>query len=117
MVRYYLNAFYAARKSGVAKKPYNPILGETFRCRYNVPGMEFSGKKTEAGPFPGSDENQVTFIAEQVHFLSICSFSQVSHHPPVSAFYAEHPGKRISFHAHIYTKSSFLGLSIGLYQF
>lgn len=34
VVKYYLNAFYAARKSGVAKKPYNPILGETFRCRY-----------------------------------------------------------------------------------
>lgn len=103
VVRYYLNAFYAARKSGVAKKPYNPILGETFRCRYNVPGMPLSGKKTEAGPYPGSDENQLTFVAEQV-----------SHHPPVSAFYAEHPGKRISFHAHIYTKSSFLGLSIGV---
>ncbi|KIH53962.1 hypothetical protein ANCDUO_15893 [Ancylostoma duodenale] len=101
VVKYYLNAFYAARKSGVAKKPYNPILGETFRCRYNVPGLPNSGKKTEDGPFPGSDENQLTFIAEQV-----------SHHPPVSAFYAEHPAKRISFHAHIYTKSSFLGLSI-----
>ncbi|RCN32197.1 hypothetical protein ANCCAN_22010 [Ancylostoma caninum] len=103
VVKYYLNAFYAARKSGVAKKPYNPILGETFRCRYNVPGLPNSGKKTESGPFPGSDENQLTFIAEQV-----------SHHPPVSAFYAEHPAKRISFHAHIYTKSSFLGLSIGV---
>ncbi|KAL6729249.1 hypothetical protein Aduo_000323 [Ancylostoma duodenale] len=103
VVKYYLNAFYAARKSGVAKKPYNPILGETFRCRYNVPGLPNSGKKTEDGPFPGSDENQLTFIAEQV-----------SHHPPVSAFYAEHPAKRISFHAHIYTKSSFLGLSIGV---
>lgn len=33
VVRYYLGAFYAARKSGVAKKPYNPILGETFRCK------------------------------------------------------------------------------------
>ncbi|CAD6189824.1 unnamed protein product [Caenorhabditis auriculariae] len=38
----------------------------------------------------------------------------VSHHPPVSAFYAEIPSKRISFNAHIYTKSSFLGLSIGV---
>ncbi|ETN73601.1 Oxysterol-binding protein [Necator americanus] len=103
VVKYYLNAFYAARKSGVAKKPYNPILGETFRCRYNVPGLPPSGKKTDSGPFPGSDENQLTFIAEQV-----------SHHPPVSAFYAEHPSKHISFHAHIYTKSSFLGLSIGV---
>ncbi|WKX90309.1 hypothetical protein Q1695_009281 [Nippostrongylus brasiliensis] len=103
VVKYYLNAFYAARKSGVAKKPYNPILGETFRCRYNLPNVPPTGQKTDSGPFPGSDYNQLTFIAEQV-----------SHHPPVSAFYAEHPEKRISFYAHIYTKSSFLGLSIGV---
>ncbi|CAB3408578.1 unnamed protein product [Caenorhabditis bovis] len=103
VVRYYLNAFYAARKSGVAKKPYNPILGETFRCRYTVPNTTPSPKKTEAGPWPGSNENQLTFIAEQV-----------SHHPPISAFYAEVPSQGISFNAHIYTKSSFLGLSIGV---
>uniref|UniRef100_A0A914DLY0 Oxysterol-binding protein n=1 Tax=Acrobeloides nanus TaxID=290746 RepID=A0A914DLY0_9BILA len=103
VVRYYLMAFYPARKSGVAKKPYNPILGETFRCRWNLPNMELSGVKTTSGPFPGSDINQLTFVAEQV-----------SHHPPVSAFYAEHPGKRVSFSAHIWTKSSFLGLSIGV---
>lgn len=59
VVKYYLNAFYPARKSGVAKKPYNPILGETFRCRWTVPGVPLTGKKTEAGPFPGSDTNQV----------------------------------------------------------
>ncbi|CAI5439059.1 unnamed protein product [Caenorhabditis angaria] len=103
VVRYYLNAFYAARKSGVAKKPYNPILGESFRCRYTVPNLAPSGKKTESGPWPGSDQNQLTFVAEQV-----------SHHPPISAFYAELPAKGISFNAHIYTKSSFLGLSIGV---
>ncbi|ULU10455.1 hypothetical protein L3Y34_014622 [Caenorhabditis briggsae] len=103
VVRYYLNAFYAARKSGVAKKPYNAILGETFRCRYTVPNSSLSGKKTESGPWPGSDEKQLTFIAEQV-----------SHHPPISAFYAEMPSEGISFNAHIYTKSSFLGLSIGV---
>jgi hypothetical protein len=103
VVRYYLNAFYPARKSGVAKKPYNPILGETFRCRWTVPDIPPAGETTDRGPFPGSDKNQVTFIAEQV-----------SHHPPVSAFYAEHPGKRVSLNAHIWTKSSFLGLSIGV---
>uniref|UniRef100_A0A7E4V4K8 Oxysterol-binding protein n=1 Tax=Panagrellus redivivus TaxID=6233 RepID=A0A7E4V4K8_PANRE len=103
VVKYYLSAFYPARKSGVAKKPYNPILGETFRCRWTVPDLENAGKKTQDGPFAGSDVNQVTFVAEQV-----------SHHPPVSAFYAEHPGKRISLNAHIWTKSSFLGLSIGV---
>ncbi|VDD87610.1 unnamed protein product [Enterobius vermicularis] len=103
VVKYYLGAFYAARKSGVAKKPYNPILGETFRCRWDVPGLPLTGEKTVRGPFPGSDMNQLTFVAEQV-----------SHHPPVSAFYAEHPGKKISLNAHIWTKSSFLGLSIGV---
>ncbi|CAD6189823.1 unnamed protein product [Caenorhabditis auriculariae] len=51
VVRYYLNAFYAARKSGVAKKPYNPILGETFRCRYTVPGEEPTGKKNHERSF------------------------------------------------------------------
>ncbi|OZC06616.1 PH domain protein [Onchocerca flexuosa] len=103
VVRYYIGAFYAARKSGVAKKPYNPILGETFRCRWRIPGMKKIKEFTERGPFPGSDQNDLTFIAEQV-----------SHHPPVSAFYAEHPGKRVSFTGHIWTKSSFLGLSIGV---
>lgn len=34
----------------------------------------------------------------------------------VSAFYAEHPKKRISFSAHVWTKSKFLGLSIGVHN-
>ena len=40
VVRWYLSAFHAGRKSGVAKKPYNPILGETFRCYYELPGID-----------------------------------------------------------------------------
>lgn len=36
-VRWYLSAFHAGRKSSVAKKPYNPILGEVFKCFWNVP--------------------------------------------------------------------------------
>ena len=59
VVRYYMNSIYPARKSGVAKKPYNPILGETFRCRWTVPGLDPAGAKTKHGPFPGSDLNQV----------------------------------------------------------
>ncbi|KAI6204884.1 Oxysterol binding protein, variant [Aphelenchoides besseyi] len=97
VVRYYLSAFYPARKSGVAKKPYNPVLGETFRCRWTVPDIPLSGQTTKSGPFPGSDVNQ-----------------QVSHHPPVSAFYAEHPQKKISLSAQIWTKSSFYGLSMSI---
>lgn len=37
-VKWYLSAFHAGRKSSVAKKPYNPILGETFKCHWDVPG-------------------------------------------------------------------------------
>ena len=34
VVRWYLSAFHAGRRSSIAKKPYNPVLGEIFRCYY-----------------------------------------------------------------------------------
>lgn len=36
VVRWYLSAYHAGRKSAVAKKPYNPILGEIFQCHWEV---------------------------------------------------------------------------------
>lgn len=36
--RWYLSAYHAGRKSAVAKKPYNPILGEVFQCYWDIPG-------------------------------------------------------------------------------
>ncbi len=36
-VRWYMSAFHAGRRSSVAKKPYNPILGETFQAYYVLP--------------------------------------------------------------------------------
>jgi hypothetical protein len=114
-LKWYLSSFHAGRKSSIAKKPYNPILGETFRCHWKVPSEKGNSShpavtvdsircpkevaKESALPECGPDE--LTFIAEQV-----------SHHPPISAFYAEHVDKRISTCAHIYTKSSFLGMSV-----
>ncbi|KFM73754.1 Oxysterol-binding protein-related protein 9, partial [Stegodyphus mimosarum] len=106
VVRWYLSAFHAGRKSSVAKKPYNPILGEIFRCFWHIPNIQEdddSPKKVEDGPVPWATRDHLTFIAEQV-----------SHHPPISAFYAEHVNKGISCTAHIWTKSKFLGLSIGV---
>uniref|UniRef100_A0A8C8XYF5 Oxysterol-binding protein n=1 Tax=Panthera leo TaxID=9689 RepID=A0A8C8XYF5_PANLE len=41
---------------------------------------------------------------------------QVSHHPPISAFYAERFNKKIQFNAHIWTKLKFLGMSIGVHN-
>ena len=41
-VRWYLSAFHAGRRSSVAKKPYNPIIGEIFQCYYQLPHVEDS---------------------------------------------------------------------------
>ena len=119
-LKWYLSSFHAGRKSSIAKKPYNPILGETFRCHWKPPSKTNSSTqsvmntesfrcsneiaKESALPECGPDE--LTFIAEQV-----------SHHPPISAFYAEHVNKRISTSAHIYTKSSFLGMSVSIMSY
>nr|XP_022314763.1 oxysterol-binding protein-related protein 9-like isoform X2 [Crassostrea virginica] len=105
LVRWYLSAFHAARNSDIAKKAYNPILGETFVCHWKIPGMEDSGEKAMEGPCEEATRENLSFIAEQV-----------SHHPPISAFYAEHQTKRITLDGYIWTKSKFLGLSIGVHM-
>ncbi|XP_039258710.2 oxysterol-binding protein-related protein 9-like [Styela clava] len=104
-LRWYMSSFHAGRKGSVAKKPYNPILGESFHCFYNLPDMPPDEYKVSDGPVPWAHRNNVSFTAEQV-----------SHHPPISGFYAEHVNKRIQFNAHIWTKSKFLGLSIGVHN-
>uniref|UniRef100_A0A2K6GUX7 Oxysterol-binding protein n=1 Tax=Propithecus coquereli TaxID=379532 RepID=A0A2K6GUX7_PROCO len=106
VVKWYLSAFHAGRKGSVAKKPYNPILGEIFQCHWTLPNdTEENTELVSEGPVPGVSKNSVTFVAEQV-----------SHHPPISAFYAECFNKKIQFNAHIWTKSKFLGMSIGVHN-
>uniref|UniRef100_A0A8D3DGV4 Oxysterol-binding protein n=1 Tax=Scophthalmus maximus TaxID=52904 RepID=A0A8D3DGV4_SCOMX len=109
VVKWYMSAFHAGRKGSVAKKPYNPILGEVFYCHWDLPSeAEEPSPHTETvseGPVPWSSTNSVCFVAEQV-----------SHHPPISAFYAECLNKKIQFNAHIWTKSKFLGMSIGVHN-
>uniref|UniRef100_A0ACB8F3V3 Oxysterol-binding protein- protein 9 n=1 Tax=Sphaerodactylus townsendi TaxID=933632 RepID=A0ACB8F3V3_9SAUR len=107
VVKWYLSAFHAGRKGSVAKKPYNPILGEIFRCHWVLPDIEQEDnvETVSDGPIPWITKNSVTFVAEQV-----------SHHPPISAFYAECFTKNIQFNAHIWTKSKFLGMSIGVHN-
>ncbi|KAM9480378.1 oxysterol-binding protein-related protein 9-like isoform 3-T3 [Salvelinus alpinus] len=118
MVKWYMSAFHAGRKSSVAKKPYNPILGEVFFCHWDLPSeseeptavvsidrAHCTTEPSSEGPVPWSSANSVSFVAEQV-----------SHHPPISAFYAECLSKKIQFNAHIWTKSKFLGMSIGVHN-
>ncbi|KAJ3438511.1 oxysterol-binding protein-related protein [Anaeramoeba flamelloides] len=67
------------------KKPYNPIYGETFRACFN---------HLKSG-------NGITRIITE----------QVSHLPPISAYYAENRKLQFYITGHIYPKSKFLGNS------
>ncbi|XP_056235715.1 oxysterol-binding protein-related protein 10-like isoform X1 [Seriola aureovittata] len=125
-VEYYLTAFHEGRKGAVAKKPYNPILGENFHCSWYVPRDRVRPLRTTncSGPnsaptatsnpprssqrgVDGSRRNSdcycVRFVAEQV-----------SHHPPVSGFYCECKEKGMCVNTHIWTKSKFMGMSVGV---
>lgn len=62
------------------KKPYNPIIGETFACVVDT------------------GESRVSYIAEQC-----------SHHPPISAFYLENQKKQYCVNGYIWTQSKFTG--------
>uniref|UniRef100_A0A8C5FP05 Oxysterol-binding protein n=1 Tax=Gadus morhua TaxID=8049 RepID=A0A8C5FP05_GADMO len=67
------------------KKPYNPIIGETFRCMW-------LHQETNSKTF---------YIAEQV-----------SHHPPVSAFYVSNRKDGFCISGSILAKSKFYGNSL-----
>jgi len=82
VLQYYLAGWHIKPKG--VKKPYNPVLGEFFRCRYDYP-----------------DGSQGFYIAEQV-----------SHHPPVSAFFYISPANRVKIIGELRPKSRFLGNSV-----
>ncbi|GAB5587189.1 Oxysterol-binding protein OBPa [Umbelopsis nana] len=81
VVRYYLSGWHIKPKG--VKKPYNPVLGEFYRCKYKYP-----------------DGTEGYYVAEQV-----------SHHPPISAYYYASPENGIVIAGDIRPKSRFLGNS------
>lgn len=81
IVKWYLSGFYKKPKG--LKKPFNPILGETFRCYWDHP----NGSRTY-------------YVAEQV-----------SHHPPVSAFFMTNRQDGFCLSCSILAKSKFYGNS------
>ncbi|XP_042814584.1 oxysterol-binding protein-related protein 5 isoform X2 [Panthera tigris] len=83
VLRWYLSGFYKKPKG--IKKPYNPVLGETFRCRW----------------FHPHTSSHTFYIAEQV-----------SHHPPVSAFHVSNRKDGFCISGNITAKSRFYGNSL-----
>ncbi|KAI0073751.1 Oxysterol-binding protein [Panus rudis PR-1116 ss-1] len=82
VLQYYLAGWHIKPKG--VKKPYNPVLGEFFRCRYDY-----------------KDGTKGFYIAEQV-----------SHHPPISAFYYISPENKVAIVGELRPKSKFLGNSV-----
>uniref|UniRef100_A0A8D1I712 Oxysterol-binding protein n=1 Tax=Sus scrofa TaxID=9823 RepID=A0A8D1I712_PIG len=88
-------------------KPFNPLLGETYELISLCRGLAFSRSQrggcsatTEPGPRSREDLG-FRFISEQV-----------SHHPPISAFYSEGLRQDFLFHGSIYPKLKFWGKSV-----
>ncbi|KAG9035438.1 hypothetical protein FRB95_011303 [Tulasnella sp. JGI-2019a] len=82
VLSYYLSGWHIKPKG--VKKPYNPILGEIFRCSYEYP-----------------DGTKGFYVAEQV-----------SHHPPISAYFYISPHNKIRIAGELRPKSKFLGNSV-----
>ncbi|KAM3851623.1 oxysterol-binding protein-related protein 11 isoform 2-T2 [Vipera latastei] len=118
-VEYYLTSFHEGRKGAIAKKPYNPIIGETFHCSWKMMKSDVlnstnsnSSSHSASEQVPVSEESQAQEESDSytVRFMA----EQVSHHPPVSGFYAECVERKMCVNAHVWTKSKFLGMSIGV---
>uniref|UniRef100_A0A0P4WQZ2 Oxysterol-binding protein n=1 Tax=Scylla olivacea TaxID=85551 RepID=A0A0P4WQZ2_SCYOL len=106
VVKWYLTSIHVGRNGSVAKKPYNPIIGEVFHCSWKVPRDNCSALDGDDVPEGRTDSKKYITIK--------FSAEQVSHHPPVSAFFFECPEKQLSINAHIWTKSKFMGMSVGV---
>ncbi|KAG0374983.1 hypothetical protein BGX24_009681 [Mortierella sp. AD032] len=81
VTRYFLSGWHIKPKG--VKKPYNPILGEHFRSKWQF-----------------ADGTEAFYVAEQV-----------SHHPPISAYYYASPENNISIVGDLLPKSKFQGNS------
>ncbi|XP_031199010.1 oxysterol-binding protein-related protein 10 isoform X1 [Mastomys coucha] len=112
-VEYYLTAFHEGRKGTLAKKPYNPIIGETFHCSWEVPKDRVKSKWTSPHPPISVHEHPMADDPSKSYKLRFVA-EQVSHHPPISCFYCECREKRLCVNTHVWTKSKFMGMSVGV---
>uniref|UniRef100_A0A7S1L794 Oxysterol-binding protein n=1 Tax=Neobodo designis TaxID=312471 RepID=A0A7S1L794_NEODS len=85
VVRWYMSAYHVRPKG--TKKPFNPVLGETFSAHFKA------AETTTC-------KDGITWTAQQV-----------SHHPPVSAFFARDDAGTVVIQGCFAPKSKFLGNS------
>ncbi|CAF3708692.1 unnamed protein product [Adineta steineri] len=83
IVKFYLSGFYKKPKG--LKKPYNPVLGEVYRCYFHHP----------------KNVSKTFYLAEQI-----------SHHPPITNFYVSNRQEGFCVQGSILAKSKFYGNSL-----
>ncbi|BHF59893.1 Oxysterol-binding protein-related protein 11 [Sparganum proliferum] len=103
-VKWYLTFFHAGKRDKIAKKPYNPIIGEVFHCSWRIPKGACEVSEPQTNPTD-------TAVDADHYTLSYCA-EQVSHHPPVSAFRFVCPEADMELTASIHTQSRFQGISV-----
>ncbi|KAF7249194.1 hypothetical protein EG68_09235 [Paragonimus skrjabini miyazakii] len=90
----------------IAKKPYNPIIGESFHCCWLLP------PPSNSRPVDAKTVTNVSATTSETEQLIITYHAeQVSHHPPVTAFYFECPAHRMELTSSVHAKSKFQGMS------
>ncbi|THD23767.1 Oxysterol-binding protein [Fasciola hepatica] len=117
-VQWYLTTFHAGRKDKICKKPYNPIIGESFHCCWPLdPQIATDGFMSSTDKSPTTAQSNPTSslagpeaTPDEKTWLTYCA-EQVSHHPPVTAFYFDCPAYKMELNASLYAKSKFQGMS------
>ncbi len=89
------------------RKPYNPVLGETFRCYQN------HNKNTFLTPIHPRYGTDIRHAVCGHHDPTVYVAEQVSHHPPISAFFFSNRRAGFASSGWIFTKSKFTGNSAG----
>ncbi|PSN52029.1 Oxysterol-binding protein-related protein 11 [Blattella germanica] len=104
LVEWYLTSFHVGRSDSIAKKPYNPIIGETFHCSWRVNTTANASLKTIAANGPHDPETSPKLKSSDLEYLLqsengvqdtsetsegtnnsveiTYTAEQVSHHPP-----------------------------------
>ena len=83
IMKWFFSAYHV--KPAGAKKPFNPVLGESFECY-----------------FAKGTENEIHYFSEQV-----------SHHPPISVLTAVHTPSKVTLTCGFYPKAKLITLNTG----
>lgn len=110
VLEYYMSGWHV-RPSGV-KKPYNPVLGEFFRCSWKHSPL----KKSDLESLPSHWQEPVSRCehcssSDHSHTAAYFFAEQVSHHPPVSAYFFSSPDHGLCVTGSFRPRSKFLGNS------